>query len=228
VYVGEDRLDLRRIAEFDAAGDTAGFNTGFDAVLLATPEVIDGVPYHYKYTVANVRNGFKYFCAVTAFDLGNVEIESLESGVAQNKTLAIPAPAPGEIPGGEITVFPNPYRVEARWDQGQKVRDHYLWFANLPERATLKIYTLSGDLVFATDFDGSTYAGEGARGIYDPQRELDVNAPTLSGATFGWNLISDEGQAVASGLYIYSVEDRSTGKRTAGKFLVVKSDREEF
>jgi hypothetical protein len=229
VYFGEERLALSRIAEFDLAEaphDTAGFNTGLDAIRLSPPEVIDGVTYHYRYTVPNLRDGFKYFCAVTAFDLGSVEIEPLESGIAQNKVLAIPSPAPGERPSTGVTVFPNPYRVEARWDQGQLMRDHYLWFANLPPRCTLRIYTLSGDVVFETEFDGASYAGQGARGIYDPQRELDVAAPTLSGGMFGWNLITRQGQAAATGLYMFAVEDRESGKRQVGKFLIVKSDRE--
>ncbi len=231
VYIGDDRNDLRRIAQFDKSttpNDTTGFNTGFAAVRLATPVTFDGVTYQYKYTIPSLRNGFKYFVAVTAYDLGNVEIESLESGVSQNKTLAIPAPGPGESAGGgKVTVFPNPYRVEARWDQGSRVRDHYLWFAGLPERCTIRIYTLSGDLVFETPFNGATYRGDGTRGIYDPRRELDVDPPTLSGRSYGWNMITREGQAVATGLYLFSVENDS-GKREVGKFLIVKSDREDF
>jgi hypothetical protein len=230
VYMGEDRLDLKRIAQFDRAtppNDSTGFNTGFAAVRLNPPVEIDGVTYHYRYTVSSLRNGFKYFAAVTAYDLGNVEIESLESGIAQNKMLVVPGPAAGERPESGITVFPNPYRVEARWDRRALVRDHYLWFANLPERGTLKIFTLSGDLVFETDFD-ENYKGQGTRGLYDPNRELDVPAPTLSGRMFAWNLITKEGQAAATGLYLYSVEDGGSGKKTVGKFLVVKSDREAF
>jgi len=230
VYLGEDRLDLDRIAQFDVAtapNDTTGFNTGFAAVRLDPPVDIDGVAYHYRYTVTSVRNGFKYFAAVTAYDLGNVEIESLESGIAQNKMLIVPGPAAGERSGTGVTVFPNPYRVEARWDQGALVRDHYLWFANLPERGRLKVFTLSGDLVFETEFDGN-YQGQGTRGLYDPSRELDVPAPTLSGRMFAWDLITKEGQAAATGLYMYSVEDAATGKKSVGKFLVVKSDREAF
>jgi hypothetical protein len=232
VYVGTDRLDLHRVAQFDLAtppNDTTGFNTGLEAVRLATPVVLDGVTYHYKYTVPALRDGFKYFVSVSAYDLGNSEIESLESGLAQNKTLAIPAPSAGEkVAGGKVTVFPNPYRVEARWDRGTLVRDHYLWFTNLPSRCVIRIFTLSGDLVFSTNFDGATYHGADARGIYDPRRELDVEAPTLSGTTFGWDLITREGQAAASGLYLYSIEDKSGGTKTVGKFLVVKSDRENF
>jgi hypothetical protein len=63
------------------------------------------------------------------------------------------------------------------------------------------------------------------RAIYDPARELDVAPPTLSGATYGWNLISTEGQAIASGLYLFSVENKDGGERQVGKFLIVKSDR---
>jgi len=231
VYISEQRLGLHRVAQFDLAtppNDTTGFNTGLAGVRLTSPVTIDGVTYQYKYTVDNLRDGFKYYGAVTAYDLGNAEIESLESGINQNKTLSIPSPAPGQKASDDVTVFPNPYRVEARWDAGQKVRDHYLWFANLPARCSIKIYTVSGDLVFETDFDGATYHGEGARGIYDPRRELDVDPPTLSGAMYGWNMITREGQAAATGLYMFSVEDKANGKRHIGKFLLVKSDREEF
>ena len=134
----------------------------------------------------------------------------------------MPAPAPGERPGG-VTVFPNPYRVEARWDVGQRVRDHYLWFANLPRRCTLRIYTLAGDRVFETRFEGSSYRGEGARGLYDPRTDRDVPAPFLSGATYAWNMITSGGQAAATGLYIYSVEDLDSGQGGAGQV----PDREE-
>ena len=225
LFVGEDRNALRLLAQFDkttAPNDTTGFNTGFAAVRLATPVVIDGVTYQYKYTLRNLRNGFKYYVSVTSYDLGNVEIESLESGRTQNELMVVPAPATGERAGAGITVFPNPYRVEARWDEGANVRDHYLWFANLPAKCTIRIYTLSGDLVYDYDFNGATYDGRNARGIYDPRTDLTSK---LSGATFGWDMITRRGQAAATGLYMYSVEDQG-GKKTLGKFLIVKSDRE--
>jgi hypothetical protein len=141
--------------------------------------------------------------------------------------MVIPGAAEGERPKGKVFVYPNPYRVEARWDVGQGVRDHYLWFTNLPSRCTLRIYTLAGDEIFRKDFDGSTYSGEGARGIYNPNAPITPHPPTLSGTTYGWNLITSLGEAVATGLYLYSVEEPG-GARTVGKFLIVKSDREEF
>ena len=229
VYLGENQQAPTLTAQYDVPGDTASFNTGLP-VKLQPPAVFDGVPYTYKTTVSGLRDGFKYFAAVTSFDTGTTEIESLESGLTQNLTLAYPGPSPVELraSGGGVTVFPNPYRVEARWDQARLARDHYLWFTNLPPKCTLRIYTLSGDLVFDTVFDGSSYHGQGSRGLYYPKRDIGVAPPTLSGTSYGWNMITRQGEAAATGLYLYSVEDPATGKSTVGKFLIVKSDREEF
>jgi len=230
VYLGENREALPLVGQYDsnvAPGDTTGFNTGFGNVFLGADSVkIDGRWYQYRQTVHGLRNGFRYFAAVTAFDRGNNIIESLESGLTQNLALAVPAPAANERTNIEPTVFPNPYRVEARWDQGDKVRDHYLWFTRLPRLCTLRIFTLSGDLIFEKNFDGSTYRGDNARGLYNPQTDSPLAPPTLSGTTFAWDLITRQGQAIATGLYLFSVEDKSTHDRTVGKFLVVKSDRE--
>jgi hypothetical protein len=228
VYLGTSRDTLDLLAQFDLSTpphDTTGFNTGLSRIQLPQPVVIDGVTYHYKYSIENLRDGFKYFCAVTAYDLGTTEIESLESGINQNEMVAVPASAPGEHPGQGVTVFPNPYRVEALWDRQAQARDHYLWFGNLPERCKIHIFTLSGDLVFETDFDGRTYDGSNARGIYQPGTDL---RPTLSGRTFGWDMLTRHGQAAATGLYVWVVEDLTGGKRQTGKLLLIKSDRESF
>ena len=77
-------------------------------------------------------------------------------------------------------------------------------------------------------FDGATYHGAGARGLFDPRQDVDTDPPTLSGTSYAWNLISRTGQAVASGLYLWTVQDRATGSVERGKFLVVKSDVESF
>jgi hypothetical protein len=60
IYGGNDREDLRLLAQFDLAAaphDTTGFNTTLEAIRLAEPVVMDGVTYHYKYTLANLRGG---------------------------------------------------------------------------------------------------------------------------------------------------------------------------
>ena len=224
VYFGEDRLRPTLAAQYDVR-DTTGFNTGLEPVRIDPPLVIDGVSYRYRRTIANLRDGFTYYGAVTSYDTGDDRVSSLESGISQNKFQAVPSPRVGESARG-VTVFPNPYRVEAAWDRGTLVRDHYLWFANLPHRARLQVFTLAGDRVFETTFDGGQYHGEGARGLYNPKQDLDTPPPTLSGASYAWDMISSEGQAIASGLYLFSVQDLDTGKYERGKFLIVKSDRE--
>lgn len=227
VYFGEDRQNPGVVAQYDKAvapHDTVGFNTGLDAPRLSTPYVVNGVPYHYRYSIESVRDGFKYYGAVTSYDLGDFNVPSLESGISQNKFVSVANAAPGESSQG-VTVYPNPYRVEALWDQGTQVRDHYLWFANLPPRSVLRVYTLSGDKVFETRFDGDSYSGS-ARGLYDPRRDLDTGPPALSGTSYAWDLITTRGQAAASGLYLYAVENLETGSVERGKFLIIKSDRE--
>jgi hypothetical protein len=224
VYLSQDRQDLHRVAQFDLR-DTTGFNTGLEPARLATPRVIDGVTYTYHHRITGLRDGFHYFGAVTSFDLGDSRIESLESGFAQNKFAAIPNAA-GAAAGDRVTVYPNPYRVEAGWDRGALVRDHYLWFANLPRHATIRIYTLSGDLVMQKRFDGDTEHGLDARGVYDARQDVDISAPTLSGGAWPWDLITRDGQAAATGLYLWSVEDHDHGSVSRGRFVVVKSDRE--
>jgi len=76
------------------------------------------------------------------------------------------------------------------------------------------------------DFDRGAYRTENVRGVWTPDRNPDTGAPALSGASFAWDLISDRGQAIATGLYVWSVEDRDSGRVQRGKLLVVKSDRE--
>ncbi len=224
VYVGRDPNRLARVAQFDRP-DTVGFDTGFDAIRLDPPRVVDGDTLRYRHRVSGLRDGFTYTVAVTAYDVGDAQVGSLESGLNENKRTAVPNPAPGERSG--VTVYPNPYRAEAAWDAGRLVRDHYLWFANLPARARLRIFTLAGDLVYDVDFDGATYDGSSARGLHDPRTGVGA-PPALSGGAFAWDLITKEGQAAASGLYLFAVEDRASGRVERGKFLIVKSDREGF
>ena len=224
VYLGEDRQHPTRVAQFDLV-DTTGFNTSLDALRAPAPRIVDGIAYPYHYAIDGLRDGFRYWGAVTSYDTGDPQVPSLESGIAQNKFVAVPAPSTTDRAGG-VTVFPNPYRVEARWDQGRNVRDHYLWFVNLPARADIRIFTLAGDLVAEQHFEGATYRGEGVRGLYDVRRDLDTPAPALSGTAWAWNLITRRDQAAATGLYLWSVRDLDTGRTDRGRFVIVKSDRE--
>ncbi len=223
VYLGLDPQSLTRLAQFDLR-DTTGFNTGLEPTLAATPLVRDGITYRYHHRIDGLKDGFRYWGAVTSYDTGDPQIESLESGIAQNKFLVIPAANAREHPG--VVVFPNPYRVNAAWDAGKVPRDRVVWFAGLPERCTIRIFTLAGDQVAAHEFDGGVYHTENVRGIWTPDRNPDTGAPALSGGTFAWDLITTRGQAAATGLYLWTVEDHTGGATQRGKLLIVKADRE--
>ena len=223
VYLGLDQQEPTRVAQFDVR-DTTGFNTGLEPALAPEPLVVDGVQYRYRHRIEGLKDGFRYWGAVTSFDTGDKTIESLESGITQNKFLVVPLANTSQLEN--VVVFPNPYRVEAAWDAGLPPRDKVVWFGGLPARCAVRVYSLAGDLVMHRDFDSGSYQTENIRGIWTPERNPDTGAPALSGASFAWDLISDRGQAIATGLYLWTVEDRANGSVQRGKLLVVKSDRE--
>jgi hypothetical protein len=223
VYLGLDQQAPTRVAQFDLV-DTTGFNTGLSPAEGSAPLVRDGVAYRYHYRISGLKDGFRYWGAVTSYDTGDQAVESLESSIGQNKFMVIPAANASEHP--HVVVFPNPYRVEAAWDAGKTEREKVVWFAGLPARCTIRVYTLAGDQVMARDFDGSVYHTENVRGVWTPDRNPDTGPPALSGGTFAWDLITDRGQATATGLYMWTVEDHTGGPIQRGKLLVVKSDRE--
>ncbi len=102
----------------------------------------------------------------------------------------------------KISVVPNPYIAAARWERrnlNQTGRgERKINFINLPAECTIKIYTVSGDLV----------------------KELVKEYSPTNGA-LEWNLVSEDGMDVASGLYIYHVEAPNVGEYI-NKFALIK------
>ena len=213
----------------DDSQEDIRFNTGLGSLIADDPvTIVDGedtLTYMYKYVVRNVRDGFTYWTAITAFDRGALEIGPLESGLGLTRKMTIPGSTPSIGVGADskVGVFPNPYRGDAAWD-GELPRDRYLWFTNLPRRCKIRIYTLAGDIVDTIDFDGEDYDARDVRGIYDPTDPLhpELDLPVLPGGIAAWDLITENDQAVATGLYLFSVEDLDTGNKDLGQFVVIK------
>jgi hypothetical protein len=44
----------------------------------------------------------------------------------------------------------------------------------------------------------------------------------MAGGEHAWDIISDNDQAVATGLYLFTVKDTQTGAIRKGKFLIIK------
>lgn len=181
------------LKEYDII-DSVGFNIGL-------PDTVDtgDMKGYYYFIDEGLKNGFTYEYCVTSFDRGDPELglQSLESSKRNNAITVVPGTPPTSKKKVKIGVYPNPYHLSSVFDSpgpyGRRIR-----FYNLPERATLYIYNLAGDLVKVIHHD-------------DP----------LSGEE-SWDLISDRGLPVATGLYILVVKDEKTGYIKRTKFLVIK------
>lgn len=207
------------LAQFDLI-DNLGYDTGFKVIENDT--MINGINYKYKFVNENLHSGWpdKYYFAVTSYDKGNqiINLPSLESSVYENLTYAIPGQGAEPEEDRKIYVYPNPYKASAQWD-GYGERERLIWFANLPEEATIRIYTLAGDLVDEIYHHAAIYDGSDIALLRQKTRSLDV---AFAGGEHGWDMISNNDQAIASGLYLYTVKDETNGRIYSGKFLVIK------
>lgn len=212
---------LVQLAVFDSTGNTSGFNTGFNAVKLDAPATFPGdtVNYYYKYTLDNLLNGWQYLFTVTAFDKSDEEIrtESLESSLIANLVRVVPGTPPTSEDDVEIGVYPNPYYGNAYWD-GTSERLRKIYFYNLPEYCEITIYTLSGDVVKTITHE----PGLGGSEIKWFGNFSSSQNQIFSGGEHAWDLISNDDQAIATGLYLYTVKNSKTGKIKSGKFLIIK------
>lgn len=153
-------------------------------------------PYYEQPTRADsaaiFQNSFPYEFAVTAFSASDPHavnhacIESTRTGVLYPRV-----GTRGDLKA--VRCIPNPYRGAADWEYGGQRR---VTFIGLPERATIRIYTVSADHV----------------------RTLD-HADAASDLEF-WDLRNSDGEDVAPGVYMYQVE--SQGETIEGKVMIIK------
>jgi hypothetical protein len=210
-----------KMAEFDSTGNGFGYDTGFDHVLLTEPVTFpdDEKQYTYKFEIDNLLNGWQYAFSVTAFDEGDKEnnLESLESSLLGSTQRVLPGTTPTSEESDEVGVYPNPYYGEAIWD-GPSERLRKIYFYNLPEECEIVIYTLSGDIV-KTLYHDQESNGSDNRWFETFSKD---GSQRMSGGEHPWDLITDADQAIATGLYLFSVLDSNTGNVKHGKFLVIK------
>jgi hypothetical protein len=163
-----------------------------------------------------VLNGFPYFYSVTAFDSSGrgASLVTLagRNAALQNEAVVPQASFHADDNGSRPFVVPNPYRGHAGWDLGPNATDptgSHVDFMNLPTNwARVKIFTLSGDLV-----------QEIRPGDLRVDNHRQQETPADQEAT--WNLVSRNGQDVASGIYLFSVETL-TGAVQQGRFVVIR------
>lgn len=172
--------------------DEIGFNTGLV----------------HSYVDYDVQNYFQYTYAVTAYDKGQPldGIESLESGKGVGITVepgTFNKTADSTVAG--IHVVPNPFVGKSAPNFGftptqDNPSTERIVFVNLPVESTIRIYTLTGDLI-------TTVSNE------------QVGAQWKT--TASWDLITDNMQTIVTGLYLYVVE--APGEDDfIGKFAVIR------
>ena len=101
-----------------------------------------------------------------------------------------------------IAVVPNPYVVTADWEPQHVFKsgrgERKIDFIHLPQKCTIKIFTVRGYLVATIEHD----------------------SPMDDGSE-SWNLLSKDGMEIAYGIYIYHVDAPGIGQKI-GKFGVIK------
>jgi hypothetical protein len=211
------------LREWDKPGSGVGYNTGFDEIRLDSPVTFPGDPveYNYRYDVSGMLNGWQYLFSVTAFDEGDDRTPPLETSVNANAIRVFPGTVvntnfESDDEEYQVGVYPNPYRVNAAWD-GSTPFNRRLMFYNLPARAEVRVYTLAGEVVARFEHDSETYSGD-TRWF----RDFSSSNRLLSGGEHAWDLLSKANQNLTTGLYLYTVYDKESGKVQRGRFVVIK------
>ena len=106
-----------------------------------------------------------------------------------------------------VKVVPNPYVFYNEWEQKRFPRK--LKFINLPHRCTIRIFNLNGELV-KTLLHTHTYEPE------QGQEQILNDA----GGDEWWDMLNEERQFIASGIYIYHVQ--STIGEQISKLVVIR------
>lgn len=192
-FQGDPYEESVLVAQYDRI-DGIGFDTGLP------PEGPDG---RRRFTDTGLLDGFPYYYSVVSYSAPNLEegLPEFQSGYNENAALVFPGPgaAPADA-GPGVGVFPNPYRAGSYFDDrlGEQELGRKIWFTNLPARCTIEVFNLAGDLVVTLDHD-------------DPASGMEP-----------WDLLSSPQRAIATGLYVYVVEDRETGDVQRGKLVIIK------
>ncbi len=205
-----ERSSFTLVREFDILDDGYGFNVGLDSVFVDSPLV----------------RGKRYWYSVTSFGIPDAAVverptetggviydtlysESPESAFNENRVrVDLSFAASDNL--DEVMVVPNPYRVDADytyesggwegrgrdWDETKRL----IKFIHLPRRCTIRVFSLAGDQIATLEY------------------EAPASAPDKG--ELAWNLLSESNRALASGVYVYTVE--SAFGRQVGKFVLIR------
>ncbi len=226
-----DSIRFRRVDGLLQVMKASGKNSGFNGILsikhvpvMRNGVLVDSTYRCFSYTISDVSPLYARYYAITSYDFGDPKrgTEELETA----KTATMQHTAPSGTPDRPVGVVPNPYRVDRDYtlqhsgglswenqDDGTvdffPQQDRRMWFYNLPRQCLVRIFTVSGDLVAAIPHN------------IEGDRHLCTNYDYA----VCWNLHNRNEQMVVSGLYLFSVEDKTpgnSGKIQTGKFVIIR------
>jgi hypothetical protein len=180
-----------------------------------------GRPY-YEFVDNNVFVGFTYYYTVTCFDRGYFNTKTLfnkRDNFICDEDLNHPRdpehPINCEDACKKITLtvrtstnrksiyaVPNPFRDGSSAEASAfypNFPDHTIKFFNMPKEADMKVYTVSGDLVW----------------------EAHHSSPSGENGVLSWDVKNLRGEDVSSGVYIFRCES-STGAQTYGRIIIIR------
>ena len=198
------------LKQVDVPNDSFEYNTGLEYTFLDS-NLVRGKVYTYAVTSKSIPNlAYQTVQVGDSTFLVPVPVQPLESSKLVNaQRIELPFSVSTEL--GKVSVVPNPYRTDrdyttesggyeglfGAWNENKRI----IKFINLPEICTIRIFSLSGDLVRTVQHDGRT-TNAISRG--------DASVP----------LVSESNRALASGIYIFTVES-DFGVQT-GKFVIIR------
>lgn len=160
--------------------------------------------YEYEYDVLNLQPSVPYYFSVTTFDHGSAGavLGALESSPLINVVRDYPLNPAHEVEerGMKVMVYPNPYRIkggyardgyENRARTRTAERSRAINFANLPNVCTIRIFTLTGDVVQTIEHN---YPNGGPGSMHETWDVVSRNTQTVVTGIYYWSVVSEMGQ----------------------------------
>ncbi|MBN1349501.1 hypothetical protein JXJ21_08840 [candidate division KSB1 bacterium] len=179
------------------------------------PDAADTTTLPEIYQDSSVVTGRYYYYAVTSFTDGSSTTGfdvprsglPIESSSYINRNWVYPAYsiAAAKTQLNQVYVVPNPYHLYGyHWDNATEIR-----FVGLTEKATIRIFTLSGDLIRVLEHP-------------DPRQGEFKSPPDF----ITWNLRTNDNRVVTSGTYCYHIQGFDQNGNaigtTNGMFVVIR------
>ena len=179
---------------------------------LGTRIDLDLDPDQFFWFDCNGTNGFTYYYAVTTFDRGytpssgaqglskydNCPVAEGTPYACNDQRVAVELQVDAQSKLYNVYVVPNPVRTGSSrltTDNYHNFPDGLVRFVNCPQKCTIKIFTVSGDLVWFNDHVDGTGNVE-------------------------WDTKNLENEEVASGVYVYRIE--SSSDSVYGRIVVIR------